>query len=81
MAEAANGRVLQVNDLRVYYQTGAGAVKAVDGVTFHIAKGERFGLVGESGCGKTTAANAISASSGLPGSSKAGRFCWAVRTS
>jgi len=59
MVQAANGRVLEVEDLRVYYQTAAGPVRAVDGVTFWINKGERFGLVGESGCGKTTTANAI----------------------
>jgi len=59
MAAGANDRVLDVKDLRVYYWTAAGPVRAVDGVTFSIAKGERFGLVGESGCGKTTTANAI----------------------
>ena len=36
-----------------------GTVKAVDGVSFHIHKGETFGLLGESGCGKTTIANLI----------------------
>ena len=36
-----------------------GHVKAVDDVSFAISKGETFGLVGESGCGKTTAANLI----------------------
>ena len=45
---------LSVNDLRVYYRTLAGDVKALDGVTFPIADGEIMGLAGESGCGKST---------------------------
>jgi peptide/nickel transport system ATP-binding protein len=51
--------ILQVRDLRVYYHTPSGAVKAVDGVDFALRKGERFGLVGESGSGKSTTAWAI----------------------
>jgi peptide/nickel transport system ATP-binding protein len=45
---------LQLNDLRVYYRTLSGDVKALDGVTFRIADGEIMGLAGESGCGKST---------------------------
>jgi peptide/nickel transport system ATP-binding protein len=51
--------VLQVSDLRVYYHTPSGPVKAVDGIDFTLLKGERFGLVGESGSGKSTTAWAI----------------------
>ncbi len=59
-------KLLQVNDLVVHYPLLAGmlkrqigAVKAVNGVNFEIKTGETLGLVGESGCGKTTVANAI----------------------
>ena len=50
---------LQVNNLRVSYQAGAGEVKAVDDVTFSLYPGERLGVVGESGSGKTTLALAL----------------------
>jgi peptide/nickel transport system ATP-binding protein len=51
--------VLDVKGLKVYYATPTGDVKAVDGVDFQIFQGEIVGLVGESGCGKTTTAMAI----------------------
>lgn len=58
--------LLEVNDLKVYYpliggvlKRQFGSVKAVDGVTFNIKTGETVGLVGESGCGKSTVAYAI----------------------
>jgi peptide/nickel transport system ATP-binding protein len=46
--------VISVRDLRVWYGTERGAVRAVDGVSFDLRKGEILGLVGESGCGKST---------------------------
>lgn len=64
--------VLQVRDLRVYYHTPSGPVKAVDGVDFTLSKGERFGLVGESGSGKSTTAWAIMRMIKPPGVIEAG---------
>jgi oligopeptide transport system ATP-binding protein len=45
--------LLQVENLRTSFFTRKGMVKAVDGVSFHVHEGETFGIVGESGCGKT----------------------------
>ncbi|MHA1222088.1 MAG: ABC transporter ATP-binding protein [Candidatus Heimdallarchaeaceae archaeon] len=46
--------LLEVKNLKTYYKTLAGSVKAVDDVSFTLKKGEVLGLAGESGCGKTT---------------------------
>ncbi|MBO5823046.1 MAG: ATP-binding cassette domain-containing protein, partial [Lentisphaeria bacterium] len=57
--------LLEVNDLAVYYPLKKGLfgrkqyLKAVDGVSFHIDRGEIVGLVGESGCGKSTIGRAL----------------------
>ena len=51
--------VLEVDDLTMHYTTSAGEVKAVDGLTFSVRKGEVLGIVGESGCGKSSLALTI----------------------
>jgi len=52
--------LLEVSDLQIQYASARGFFKAVDGVSFAIRRGELFGLVGESGCGKSTTAFAVS---------------------
>lgn len=51
--------LLEVDNLRTYYYSKKRIVPAVDGVSFHLEKGEVLGLVGESGCGKSTVVRAI----------------------
>ncbi len=51
--------MLEVRNLKTYFKTKAGYAHAVDDVSFTLQPGENFGLVGESGCGKTTAAKSI----------------------
>ena len=48
--------VLVVDDLKMHYTTRAGVVRAVDGVSFSVERGQSLGLVGESGCGKSSIA-------------------------
>jgi len=52
-------RILDINDLHVSFDTYAGEVKAVRGVTFHVDQGEVLAIVGESGCGKSVTAQTI----------------------
>ncbi len=57
--ENNNEVLLKVNHLCQYFKMGRSELKAVDDVSFEIKKGEVFGLVGESGCGKTTTGRSI----------------------
>jgi len=67
MSESSKERILEVRDLKVHFpvqkgvlfKTHIGDVKAVDGINFHADRGETVGLVGESGCGKSTTGLAI----------------------
>jgi len=65
-AKHSNGSLLEVRDLTVHFalregllQRRRGAVQALNGVSLELARGEVFGLVGESGCGKTTLGRAV----------------------
>ena len=54
-----NKNVLEVKDLRTYFYTNEGVVKAVDGLSYYVKKGECVGLVGESACGKSVSAMSV----------------------
>lgn len=51
--------LLSVQSLKTQFNTGEKPIKAVDGISFDIAKGETFALVGESGCGKSVSALSV----------------------
>ena len=66
--------VIVVQDLALHYMTRRGPVRAVDGVSFTLLRGETLGLVGESGCGKTSLGTALLAMPASPGRIVAGRI-------
>ena len=55
----ADQPILEVIDLKKYFNTAKGMLHAVDGVSFKVGQGETMGLVGESGCGKSTTGRCI----------------------
>ena len=57
--EAETDVVLEVNDLQTHFFTRLGIVKAVDGISFNVRKGETLGIVGESGCAKSMTARSL----------------------
>jgi len=59
--------IIEVRDLYVNFYTYAGVVKAIDGVSFTICRGETYCLVGETGCGKTVTAKALTRAIPSPG--------------
>src|SRR5512136_3295969 len=59
--------LLEVRNLKTYFYTEDGVVKAVDGVDFHVDRGEVLGLVGESGCGKSVTSFSVMRLVGIPG--------------
>ena len=66
-------KILDVEDLRVYFYTYNGVVKAVDGVSFEVYEGEALCIVGETGCGKSVTARAITKMVKPPGQIIGGR--------
>jgi len=67
-------KVLNVNNLRVYFHTPMGPVKAVDGISFDLNPKERLGIVGESGSGKSTMAYALMRLIKKPGKIESGEI-------
>ena len=59
MSERNDETILEVKDLQTYFYTEGGVVKAVDGLSYEVRKGEFVGLVGESGCGKSVSAMSV----------------------
>ena len=51
--------LIEIKDLKTYFHTQKGIVKAVDGISFEVKSGETVGVVGESGCGKSVTALSI----------------------
>src|SRR6266850_7760326 len=75
----AMAHLLEVKDLATHFPTRAGLVRAVDGVSFHLDRGELLGLVGESGCGKSMTALSIMRLIAPPGKIVAGEILFEGR--
>ena len=68
MSEKKNDKtILEVTNLKTQFFTESGIVRAVDGVNFHVERGEVLGIVGESGCGKSVTSLSIMGLVGNPG--------------
>ncbi len=74
MENKNRGKVLEVKNLKTYFFTEDGIVKAVDGVDFEVYQGETLGLVGESGCGKSVTAFSILKLLDYPGKTVEGQI-------
>jgi oligopeptide/dipeptide ABC transporter ATP-binding protein len=70
----SEGPILEVDDLRTWFHTRDGVVKAVDGISFSVDRGEVLGIVGESGCGKSVTSLSIMGLVPKPGRIESGRI-------
>ena len=77
MSDPAKKKLLEVKNLKTYFYTEDGVVKAVDGVDFYVMEGEVLGLVGESGCGKSVTSFSIMRLVGVPGKIVSGEIFFA----
>src|SRR2546427_11997240 len=76
---ASMSHLLEVKNLHTYFQTREGLVRAVDGGSFYLDRGELLGLVGESGCGKSMTALSVMRLVPPPGKIAAGEILFEVR--
>jgi oligopeptide/dipeptide ABC transporter ATP-binding protein len=74
VSAAPDAPLLEIDDLRVEYPARRGTVRAVDGVSLRLARGTTLGIVGESGCGKSTVGQAILQLIPPPGRISGGRI-------
>ncbi len=79
MERVTENRILEVKDLRTYFHTADGIVKAVDGVDLQVDKGEILGLVGESGCGKSVTSLSVLRLVPFPGRVEEGQILYQGR--
>ncbi|GGC47862.1 ABC transporter ATP-binding protein [Siccirubricoccus deserti] len=79
-APAPADAVLEIEDLRTEFRTAAGTIRAVDGVSYTVRRGETLCVVGESGCGKSvTALSVLRLITSPPGRIAGGRICFEGR--
>ena len=76
MVDTSQDTLLSVKDLKTYFPTDEGLVRAVDGVSFDIEQGKTLGVVGESGCGKSTVGRSILQILDAPGRIEEGEIVW-----
>jgi ABC-type dipeptide/oligopeptide/nickel transport system ATPase component len=76
MAETNGDVLLSIRNLKTYFPTEEGLVRAVDGVSFDVKEGKTLGVVGESGCGKSTVGRAILRIIDKPGHIEDGEILW-----
>src|SRR5579883_1576891 len=76
MVDNAAEPILSVRDLKTYFFSEEGTIKAVDGASFDVKPGETLGIVGESGCGKSVTARSILRIVERPGRIVSGEILW-----
>ena len=76
MVETNQDPILSLRDVKTYFPTDEGLVKAVDGISFDVHEGKTLGIVGESGCGKSTVGRSILQILDKPGRVVEGEILW-----